>query len=143
MLGARWVGQGTAHTDYYSYPILSARRPHQKVDRTTTANLIVVEIGSSKISSCCCSISEGDLCIILERRLPNEPKLGRLCVRSDVRSCPTDRFRCSLGLKGNGNDSNVGAEGIVIDVDVEAATTSAGDVFAASGFSSNCRNLSK
>jgi len=85
---------------------------------------------------------EGVLCMILDRRLPKEPvKLGRLWVRSDVRSCPTDRFRCSLGRKGN--DSKVGTEGIVMYVDVEAV--SADGMFAASGgsFSFNCRNFSK
>lgn len=63
------------------------------------------ELGSSAII---CSAIEGVLWITLTLELnrPKEPvKLGRRCVRSDVRSWPKDRFFCSLGLSARGRSS--------------------------------------
>jgi hypothetical protein len=45
--------------------------------------------------------------VTLERKLPNDPlKVGRRCVRSAVRSCPSDRFFCSLGRSIRGSSSS-------------------------------------
>jgi hypothetical protein len=41
--------------------------------------------------------------VTLERKLPNDPlKVGRRWVRSAVRSWPSERFFCSLGLRARG-----------------------------------------
>jgi len=41
--------------------------------------------------------------VTLERKLPNDPlKVGRRWVRSAVRSWPSERFFCSLGLRAGG-----------------------------------------
>lgn len=58
-------------------------------------------LGSWANISSRCSTSDGVFWTTLtcDRSLPNDPaKVGRRCVRRVVRSCPSDRFFCSLGL---------------------------------------------
>jgi hypothetical protein len=95
-----------------------------------------------------------------DRNLPNDPaKVGRRCVRNVVRSCPSDRFFCSLGLRakdislsalrclpngkvkvgacndgGNSGTSGAGAGPAEAEAEAEAAF---------SAFSLSCFNLLK
>jgi hypothetical protein len=81
-------------------------------------------------------------------------KLGRRSVRKDVRSCPSDRFFCSLGLRCGGSFSACRFRGFLRGrVKVGASNAVGGGTFAAvagcaeelpfSSFEFNCFNLLK